>query len=257
MSKQISKEKNKNGGPYTRKQQEERRIQVCHLHFEENMSAVKIAELLDVHRNTINEDIRFWHLQYANELKPQEMTSKMKKQIQRMEIQRDRFLEYMEEAKTLEEKIKVEKAISDIDNRLGQLYSRMIASGVKDLESSETLEHINEDEIKELVRDLVLTEGKSNSRNVYSEDEIKALLIQRTKCDMVHADNVTEKMRRDGLVLCMESMAFVRENILTVDRSQKYCIRKFAILRGYVTRDELASDKKPSQEENEKGGEMK
>jgi len=33
----------KNGGRYTKKEQEERRIQVYHLHFEENKSAVQIA----------------------------------------------------------------------------------------------------------------------------------------------------------------------------------------------------------------------
>ena len=51
----------KNGGPYTKKEQEERKLDVYHLYFEENYSAVKIAEMLNVHRNTINEDIKFWN----------------------------------------------------------------------------------------------------------------------------------------------------------------------------------------------------
>jgi len=49
----------KKGGPYSKKEQEERKIQVYHLHFEENKSAVEIAELLNVNRNTINDDIKY------------------------------------------------------------------------------------------------------------------------------------------------------------------------------------------------------
>jgi len=108
----------KKGGRYTRKQQEERRIQVYHLHFEENKSAVKISELLGVNRNTINEDIAYWHSQLASEFNAQDITAKMTKQIQRMEIQRDRLVDELEEAKTLEERIRIEKFISYIDDRL-------------------------------------------------------------------------------------------------------------------------------------------
>ena len=88
----------KKGGRYTIKEQEERRIQVYHLHFEENRTAVKIAELLGVNRNTINGDIRYWHSQLAHEFNAQNITAKMTKQIQRIEMQRDRLLEYLDAA---------------------------------------------------------------------------------------------------------------------------------------------------------------
>jgi len=71
----------KKGGRYTIKEQEERRIQVYHLHFEENRTAVKIAELLGVNRNTINGDIRYWHSQLAHEFNAQNISVKMTKQI--------------------------------------------------------------------------------------------------------------------------------------------------------------------------------
>ena len=64
----------KKGGRYTKKEQEERKIQVYHLHFEENKSAAKIAELLNVNRNTINDDISYWHSQLAGEMKFQGLT---------------------------------------------------------------------------------------------------------------------------------------------------------------------------------------
>lgn len=101
----------KKGGRYTKKEQEERKIEVYHLHFEENKPATKIAELLNVNRNTINDDIHYWHQQLANEFKAQDLTAKMTKQIQRMEIQRDRLLDDLEEAENLDEKMTEQEAI--------------------------------------------------------------------------------------------------------------------------------------------------
>jgi len=232
----------KKGGRYTKKEQEERKIQVYHLHFEENKSANKIAELLNVNRNTINEDIRYWHLQLANEMKAQDLTAKMTKQIQRMEIQRDRLLENLDEAEEINDKIKLEKFISDIDNRLAQLFSKMISSGIKSLKPTVKLEEINEDEIKEFVRDLILGDEDPNSEDIYSENTLKFHFIRRTKCDVNHADNVIEKMKCDGLVLCEQS----RENpnrfsLMTHDFSRTYNLEKFVNLRGYLSIDELGA----------------
>jgi len=146
MSKQILKEKIKDGGPYTKKEQEERRLQVFHLHFEEKQPATKIAELLHVNRNTINGDIGFWNLQLAHEFKSQDLTSKIIKQIHRMEIQRDRLFEYFEEVESLDEKLRIEKFISDIDYRLEKLYSNLLrheeAELVKRVEILEQLAHV-------------------------------------------------------------------------------------------------------------------
>ena len=91
----------KKGGRYTKKAQEETKIEVYHLHFEQNKPAVKIAELLNVNRNTVNEDIHYWHQQLAGEFKAQDLSAKMTKQIQRMEIQRDRLLDDLEAKKKL------------------------------------------------------------------------------------------------------------------------------------------------------------
>ena len=71
----------KKGGRYTKKEQEERRLQVHHLHFDENKSAVEIAEVLNVNRNTINEDIKFWSSRFVNKSNELDVFSKMTKQI--------------------------------------------------------------------------------------------------------------------------------------------------------------------------------
>jgi len=232
----------KKGGRYTKKEQEERKIEVYHLHFEENKPATKIAELLNVNRNTINDDIHYWHKQLANEFKAQDLTAKMIKQIQRMEIQRDRMLDDLEEVESFDEKIRLEKFISEIDNRLTQLFSKMITSGKSSLGPTVKLEEITEDDIKEFVRDLILGDDAPYSEDIYSEHDLKFDFIRRTKCDVAHANNVIEKMKRDGLVLCEQSREKHNYFDLTShDFTRTYNLGKFAHLRGYLTMEDERS----------------
>ena len=224
----------KKGGPYSKKEQEERKIKVYHLHFEENKSAVEIAELLNVNRNTINDDIKYWHQQLVIEFKVQDLPAKMTKQIHRIEIQRDRLLVDLDDAEKFDEKIKLEKFVSDIDNRLVQLFSKLISSGKTILAPTVNLEEINEDEIKKFVRDLILEDTDPNSEDVYSENHLKYCFILKTKCDVEHSEKVVEKMKRDGLVLCEQSR-------ISSDHSTAYDLAKFAGLLGYVTIDEQSS----------------
>ena len=176
LSEQIKK-----GGRYTKKEQEERRLQVYHLHFEQEKPAVKIAEMLNVNRNTINDDIRYWHQQLASEMNAQDISAKMTKQIQRMEIQRDRLLGDLEDAKSLEEIIKLERFISDIDNKLIGVYSKMIINGKEHLPPTIKIKDTDEEEIKEFVRDLVLSDHDPDSEDVHSEDTLKIYFIIKKK----------------------------------------------------------------------------
>jgi len=225
----------KKGGRYTVKEKEERRIQVYHLHFEEKKSAVKIAELLRVSRNTINDDIAYWYSQLANEFKAQNLTSKMTKQIQRKEMQRDRLLELLEDV-DLDEKLKIEKDISKIDDNLIQYYSKMITSGKTTLEPTVKIEDIDENEIKDLVRSLIFDDGLE----VYSENELEFHFIRETKCNVKHAENLLEKMLSDGLSLCRQSETkrdFIKS--ISGDHTLTYNLEKFANLRKYVTKEEV------------------
>jgi len=224
----------KKGGRYTKKEQEERKIQVYNLHFEENKSAVKIAELLNINRNTINDDIKYWHKQLASEFKAQDLTAKMTKQVQRMEIQRDRLLDDLEEVESLNEKIKLEKSISDIDNRMVQLFSRMILSGKTRLEPTVKLEEIDEDEIKELIRDLILGNEEPYKFDIYFEKQIKSEFIIRRKCDVKYAENVFKKMLELGLTLCQEYLLGSSK-----DFSRSFDVYRFAELRSYLSKDEF------------------
>ncbi len=226
----------KKGGRYTVKEQEERRIQVYHLHFEDNRSAVKISELLDVSRNTINSDVAYWHSQLAHEFNAQNIPAKMTKQIQRIEMQRDRLLEFLDDA-SMDEKFKIEKFISDIDNKLMQYYSKMIQSGMKILEPTVKVDDVDENEIKELVRDLVFQEELGE---FYSENSLKFNFIRETKCDVLHAERIITKMKQNGLILCEQTRSKIDYfRTITCDYSREYNLEKFANLRGYITADEL------------------
>jgi len=226
----------KNGGPYTKKEQEERRLDVYHLCFEENYSAVKIAEMLNVNRNTINEDIKFWNKQFTRDIKIYDLVSKMKTQIQKMEIQRSRLLEDLESTETFIEKITVEKFINEIDNKLIQIYSKMITQGKNSLDFVIKYE-IEENEIKEFVKELILSDEDPDSEDVYNLKDLQFNFIKKTKCDLNHAEKVIEKMTSDGLNLC-EKLDF-DIHLSGMDNSPKYFLSKFAILRGYISEDEI------------------
>jgi len=70
----------KKGGRYTKKEQEERRLQVYQLHFEENKSALEIAETLGVNRNTINEDVKFCFSKLGDNSKGRNIKEKILKE---------------------------------------------------------------------------------------------------------------------------------------------------------------------------------
>ena len=241
-------EQAKKGGRYTKREQEQRKIEVYHLHFEENKSAVKIAELLNVSRNTINEDIHYWHKQVASEFQAQDLTAKMRKQIQRMEIQRDRLLDDLEQAESLDEKIRLERFISDIDNRLTLLFSKMISQGITNLEPTANPEEAAKEdertelEIREFVRNLILEDEKSSPQDLYSEDYLEFEFIKRTKCKVVRAEEMIKKMKADGLSLCEASDDMDAKYMSTENDefSTIYNLEKFANLRGYLNIDEFA-----------------
>jgi len=237
-------EQPKKGGRYTKKEQEVRKLQVYDLHFEQNKSAVEIAEILNVNRNTINDDIKYWRNQITSELDPQKTVSKLIKQIQRLEIQRDRLLEDLEFTEDIDDKIKLEKLIAQINDKLIHYHSKVILD--KKENHKFEFEEINDDVIKEFVRDLILSDESPESEDEHSEDELKFDFIKRTKCDISHAESVIKKMKQDGLVLC-ELSRLAEKNFSQMffsDISSKYNIARFANLRGYLTINEFTDIRK-------------
>ena len=110
----------KKGGPYSNEERRKRRNEVFRLHFELGYSATKIAESMKINRNTINSDISNLYTQLAKEWQSYDIEAWMMKQNHRMESQRNRLFEDLENTQNLKEKLAVERMISEIDNRIIQ-----------------------------------------------------------------------------------------------------------------------------------------
>lgn len=117
--------KSKKGGPYTEKEQEKRRKQVYELHFENGFSAIKIAEMLNVNRNTINKDIKEWYAKVSEEL-PEYNASLLLKQMYRLEMQQVRLLEELEKCTEIKDKFIIEKLLFGINSKMTSETSKIV-----------------------------------------------------------------------------------------------------------------------------------
>ena len=240
----------KKGGPYTKQEQEKRRKQVYKLYFEEAKPVIKIAEMLDVNRNTINEDVKYWYSQLALEINSETVVSSALKQIHNMELQKTRLREQLENTTEFSQRLAIEKLLLEIDSRLAGHTTKIMANG-KDLLKPVEVE-VPEDKIKKLVRELVLENKSTNADvDVYSENEIKIELIQKTSCDVKYVAVVLEKMISLGLELCQQDKTS-EENPKYIDDSETYNLAKFANLRNYISKDEFAKVNKKIMNAREK-----
>ena len=114
----------KKGGPHTKKDQKERKDRVYELHFEKGISAVKIAETLSVNRNTVNEDIREWYVKVSEEL-PEQNSSLLLKQIQRVEMQYSKLAEELDKCKDFKEKIASERLMFAVSSKITSETSKI------------------------------------------------------------------------------------------------------------------------------------
>ena len=114
----------KMGGPYTKQEQQIRRDKVFELHFEQGHSALKIAKILDVNRNTINKDIESWYLKLRNE-KPDYSRNWLETQFARLEFQRMRLQKMLEKEIPIRDKLQIEKSITNIDLSIASLIVKI------------------------------------------------------------------------------------------------------------------------------------
>jgi len=111
-------------GPYSKQQLEKRRNEVYRYHFEYGYSARKIAELMNINRNTINGDIKHWYSKIAKSNDIQ-YESTIYPILERLDLQRTRIREYLDQAKTISEKITIEKSILEIDSKIAQINEKL------------------------------------------------------------------------------------------------------------------------------------
>jgi len=115
------------GGPYSKLERINRRKQVFQLHFEEGISAEKIAETIRVNRHTVLKDIRYWYKELADELESDDVNLILK-HTHRLETQRTRFLKQLETQNGFHECIVLEKMITDIDSKIAHMKLKSITT---------------------------------------------------------------------------------------------------------------------------------
>ena len=166
----------KNGGPYTKKQREERRNKVFKLHIEQGKSAVAISKILDVNRNTINEDIQFWNDQLDENYLKYDYTSWVAKQFQRLESQRGRLFDHLNEDD--ENYLAIEDRIYRIDAKILEYAEKTMKDKAK---VNTTIKDIDEGLVKRVIRFILLENFSEGS--AISEEEIKKEAIACLRCD--------------------------------------------------------------------------
>jgi hypothetical protein len=106
--------------PFTQSERRKRRLEVYKLHFEHGMPATRIAEMVQVDRNTVNNDLKFLYRKALSDYNLDNMSLDdiLEKQLVRLETQRDRLGIYLNDAKDVTNKVTIERLMADIDFRV-------------------------------------------------------------------------------------------------------------------------------------------
>jgi len=110
----------KKGGPCTKEEKEKRRNQVYELHFEKGYSGRKIADMLRISRNTINEDIQFLYTEIGNAL-PKITGELIAKLLERLEGQHARLQDELEKQEDFQKRMAIQKMLLAINGKIAQL----------------------------------------------------------------------------------------------------------------------------------------
>src|SRR5688572_8224008 len=137
--------------PYTKIQRKERRDEVYRLHFDNGMPATRIAELMKVDRNTINNDLKILYRKAIREYNP-DMTLDdiIEKQLLRLETQRDRLSLYLCDTNDINSKITIERMITDIDFKIIGVIEKLNQNIVQHYDA--VIEHVNKIAEKEKLK---------------------------------------------------------------------------------------------------------
>jgi len=213
-------EQNKKGGPYTKKEQDERRKQVFNLHYEKNYPIVKIASILNVSRNTISDDVKQWNKQFTEEFEHIDISTWMASHLLRLESQKMRLLEEADKTDQIQTKLGFEKMAFALESKIGQVGLDLLKN------KKETIVHEDpEKEIKEIVMHLININKKQDC--LLTQDEIEYEILKFKKCDEYKTERYFDQMNNFGL----EYSLIDSEDD---DKAEVFDIKKFAEIRGYI-----------------------
>lgn len=228
------------GGPYSKDDQEGRRDQVYVFHFENGYSALKIAEMLDVNRNTVNEDIKYWNKQITMQFGKENLAGTLCRQIERLDIQRKRLVEKLEKQDDILKTIRIEKMLFDIDYKITGIISKVLGNNLQIEEIGN--EKVSEQKASELVRDICLS-GSIMYPDSQNERDILRETIVTTSCDIRHARNIFKCLIEMGLEV------FSKDTL-----GKEFDLLAFANAKGIITTKEVENiiQKREEIDRNEK-----
>ncbi|CAD6513864.1 conserved hypothetical protein [metagenome] len=223
----------KQGGPYTKKEQDDRRQKVYNMYFEKGFSAIKIASELEVNRNTINQDVKFLRseLIHKDQIKP---AIWLLEQKEHLEQQKDRLIELLESTKDFEQRLRVEKIILDIESKITNLVIKITGFDYISFEYDPGPEF--DEDITLVVKDLVLN-GKSEKYS-YLEKDVILNARELLKCNFIHSKKIFARMKDLGL------SEFKTEN------GTGYDLARFGVLNQMITKIELDKSNKETRQSN-------
>ena len=223
----------KQGGPYTKTEQDDRRKKVYSMYFEKGFSAIKIAHELEVNRNTINQDVKFWRsgLTQKDQIKP---VIWLLEQKEHLEQQKDRLLELLEITKDFEQRLRVEKIILDIEGKITNLVIKITGFDYLSFEYNPGPEF--DEEISLVVKDLILNE--KTEKQSHSQNDITLKAMELLKCDFNHTKKIFTRMKDLGLLE------------FKVKEGKDYDLANFGVLNEMITKAQLDKNKKENRQSN-------
>lgn len=229
---QIMEIAQKQGGPYTKSEQDKRRTKVYSMYFEKGFSAIKIAMELKVNRNTINQDVKFLRseLTQKDQIKP---AIWLLEQKEHLEQQKDRLIELLEITKDFEPRLRVEKIILDIEGKITNLVIKITGFDYISFEYDPGPEF--DEDISLVVKDLVLNEKTENQTHLKRDIILKAKEL--LKCDFTHAEKIFARMEDLGL-----------KEFKTNDGS--YNLASFGVLNQMIAKAQLDKNTKEIKQSN-------
>ena len=118
----------KKGGPYTKDEKHKRLDEVHRLHFDYGFSARRIANVMKINRNTINQDVNEMYgraYDHASSISPE---YDVILNLQRLEIQRNRLRERLDKTENFQQQCVIEKMIFESDSKIINIQLKMASS---------------------------------------------------------------------------------------------------------------------------------
>ncbi len=219
-------EKKKSGGPYPKEERVKRQNEVSRLYFEYGYSATKISEIMNVNRNTINQDIKNTYSEIKDELK-ESSENLILKQIGRLEEQRYRITKNLNEIKNknydaLENAIRYEKLLLDIDSKINVILAKINSDKIEKTAGCK----ISQGQIKDFVLFLLI---KYSKNKIIKEEQILCEILNIYQCGVKESVEIISHIKELGIDCCKKmdgdyygydliEFAFMRRYILPNDR---------------------------------------